>query len=354
MTRVSGQRAGMSGFFRVVGAVLVIASVAYWSLDTELTSAQMTPIGVGLTTDVDRVTVGDVFTLTLSVSHPRDHHVVFPDVPTEWAESEFEVRSATYLPTKTEDDGTLISAVTIEAVLFRPGVHPTPALSVAVRRPDGSVINRPARPIEIEVASVLSEGANELKDIRPQAEVPFSSVWPFGSDGSQEELWPWALGGATGLILLMIAGIVYWRRQAILQGALVSQPPLTPLDAALQTLDSIEQRDLPADSRYAEHYELVADCLRSYLFGQFRIPAPELTTEQSVSVLDRRPVSPTDVRDLGGILEEADLVKFARLVPEAREAREVIATARRVVTGLTEAPSRFRPASGYTTGRYTR
>lgn len=350
MTKMNGQRAGLPVSWRAVAVAAVIFLAVSWSMDTRTASAQMMPVGVGLTADVQKVTVGDVFTLTLSVSHPADHHVVFPDVPSEWGN--FEVRETTYLPTEINDDGALISAMRIEAALFKPGAHSTPALSVAVRRPDGSVINRPARPLEIEVASVLEEGANALKDIRPQAQMPFPAVWPFGSDGAQEELWPWAVG-ATGLMaLILIAG--YYRRQKNMPANVASQPPLSPLEAALATLDIIEENDLPAESRYAEHYELVTDCLRSYLFGQFRIPAPELTSEQSISVLDRRPVAPTDVRDLAGILEEADLVKFARLVPEPHEARELVVIARRVVTGLTAAPSRFRPASGYTSGRYTR
>ena len=343
--------AGAKVPWRAVAAAAAAFMAVVWFLGTGTVSAQMAPIGVGLSTDVETVTVGDVFTLTLSVSHPEDHHIVFPDVPSEWGD--FEVRKTTYLPTKIDDDGTLKSTLLIEAALFNPGVHSTPALSVAVRRPDGSVINRPARPIDIEVASILEQGANELKDIRPQAEALFPSVWPFGVEGAQEELWPWAVGGATGLSALMLLVGYYWWRKNTAQNALVSQTPLSPLEAALETLGRIERFDLPSESRYAEHYALIADCLRSYLFSQFRIPAQELTSEQSIFVLDRRPVAPTDVRDLAGVFGEADLVKFARLTPGQGEARAAVETARRIVTGLTAAPSRFRPTSGYTSGRYT-
>ena len=352
MTKKADHRRGLPNSLSAIVAVATVLLTIFFFLDLRIASAQMTPVSVGLTTDADTVTVGDVFTLTLSVSHPSDYHVVFPDVPAQW--DEFEVRRTTHLPSEIDDDGNLTSAIRIEAALFRPGVYSTPSLSVAVRRPDGSVINRPARPIEIEVASILEQGANQLKDIRSQAEVPFPTLWPFGKDGAQQELWQWAVGSTAVLLALMLVAFYFWWRKTMAQTSLVSQTPLTPLEAALQALDRLEQVDLPSERRFEDHYEQVADCLRSYLFGQFRIPASELTTEQSISVLDRRPVAPTDVRDLGGILEEADLVKFARLVPESREARAVVDTARRVVTGLTAAPSRFRPASGYTSGRYTR
>ena len=335
----TGIRMNLGAALRVGVAVLVVLLAATWSQPSDTAFAQMAPVGVGLTADSESVTVGDILTLTLTVSHPSEYHVVFPDVPHQWGE--FEVRKTTHLPTEIGDDETLLSAIDIEAVLFRPGVHSTPALSVAVRRPDGSVINRPVRPIEIEVASVLSSGANQLKGIRPQAEVPFPTTWP------------WMFGGITGLATLVLFAIYLWRR-TMSQTSLEPQLVLNPLENALRTLERIEKQDLPRQGRYLEHYALVADCLRSYLSGQFRIPAPELTTEQSISVLDRRPVAPTDVRDLGELLGEADLVKFARLSPEMSNARAAVVTARRVVSGLTSAPSRFRPTSGYTSGRYTR
>ncbi len=328
---------GVSLLGRVLG-VAVLLTIA-WGLPSKTALAQMAPVSVGLTADSESVTVGDVLTLTLTVSHPADHHVVFPEVPREW--DDFEVRKTTHLPTESEEGDSLVSAMTIEAVLFRPGVHSTPELSVAVRRPDGSVIYRPVRPIEVEVSSVLSSGANELKDIRPQAEVPFPTTWP------------WMFSGLTGALALILVVVYFWRRM-LTEASVQAQQVLTPLEHALLTLEGIEKQDLPRQGRYLEHYALVADCLRSYLFGQFRIPAQELTTEQSISVLDRRPVPPNDVRDLGEVLGEADLVKFARLSPELSDARAAVVTARRVVNGLTSAPSRFRPTGGYATGRYTR
>ena len=340
MTRDSHLNAGYFGTLSRAAILAVIAMVTAWYLTPTAASAQLTPVGVGLTSDKESVTVGDVFTLTLTVNHPSDHQVILPDVPSQW--DEFDVRRTTPLSTVSDSEGNLTSVMEIEAALFRPGVHSTPALSVAIRRPDGSVINRPARPIELEVMSVLSEGANELKDIRPQAGVPFPEVWP------------WAVGGAATLVALTLVAGFYWRRKTMPQTLLITQEIQTPLELALATLDRIERMDLASESQHLEHYTLVADCLRAYLFGQFRIPAPELTTEQSIAVLDRRPVPPADVRDLGGLLEEADLVKFARLVPEGDEVHQSVATARRVVTELTAAPSRFRPASGYTSGRYTR
>ena len=329
----------MTRALAAIAAVLFAAVALFlYGVGAAPALAQMTPVGVGLTIDKTSVTVGDVFTLTLSANHPAGYHVAFPDVPAQWGG--FEVRDVTPLPAVVEADGAVTSAIEIRAALFEPGVHSTPALSVAVRRPDGSVIHRPARPIEIEVESVLSEGANELRDIRPQADVPFPIAWP------------WTVGGAAALAALTLLAVRFWRRRIATRASAAASAPLTPLEAALAELDRLERLDLPGESRYNEHYTMLADCLREYLFGQFRIPAPELTTAQTVSVLSRRPVSSANVDDFEGVLEEADLVKFARLAPNAGEARNAVSTARRVVAELTATPSRFGPGGGYSTGRY--
>ena len=321
-------------------SAIVIAAVALflYGVSAAPAFAQMTPVGVGLSVDKTTITVGDVFTLTLSANHPEGYHVAFPDVPAEWGD--FDVRSVTPLPAVVDPDGAVTSAIEIRAALFEPGVHSTPALSVAVRRPDGSVIRRPARPIEIEVASVLSEGANELRDIRPQAVVPF----PVG--------WPWLAGGGVAFAAFALFAVRFWRRRMATRAATLASVPLSPLQAALAELDRLERLDLPGESRFNEHYIALADCLREYLFGQFSIPAPELTTSQTVAVLSRRPVSSANVDDFGGVLEEADLVKFARLTPNAGDARNAVSTARRVVAELTATPTRFGPGGGYSTGRY--
>ena len=95
-----------------------------------------------------------------------------PRCPPRWGD-EFEVRSQSSQPTRRNEDGAVTSSIQIEAVLFSTGDIPTPELSVAIRKPDGEIINRPVKPIDVAVARFLPEGDdNDLKDIKPQAELP--------------------------------------------------------------------------------------------------------------------------------------------------------------------------------------
>ena len=322
---------------RVLLAAMGLAAAGWLAVTMQAPAvawAQSAPVGVGLTVEPQSVTVGDAFTLTLSASHPPDYHIAFPQVAATWGE--FEVRSQTPLPTTVHDNGTVTSSVAIEVVLFSPGTHATPALSVAVRRPDGSVVNRPVRPVEITVESVLNANDSELRDIKPQADVPVPPLWPV------------AASGAAGLVLLAILGSIYWRRKMTPGSILATHALLDPVGVALEELDRIEGLDLPSERRFKEHYTLVSDCLRVYLRGQLGVPAPDMTTPQIVETLDRTPLSPSDVRDMSGILEEADLVKFARLLPDLDEARDAVLESRKVVREI--AADGGRPASRQAAG----
>ena len=307
--------------------VLLALIVVCTLLRVESVSAQSLPVGVGLTVEPDSVTVGDPFTITLSANHSADYHVMFPRVPAAWGE--FEIRSQRPLPTVDNSDGTLTSATEIEAVLFKPGTHATPSLSVSVRRPDGTVIYKPARPIDVTVVSVLTPDDTEKRDIRPQVDIPVPAIWP------------WAAGGAATLGLLAVAGGFLWRRKFMGDSSLPPQPQNPPAEAALAELDRIEALNLPAQARFEEHYILVANCLRQYIKGRFGIPALDLTTWQIKDMLTTRRSRGVDLDGFGQVLDESDLVKFARFLPGQDDAMTVIQQSRDLILRVRAGSARF-------------
>ena len=128
-------------------------------------SAQSAPVELSMTVekmnkaDTENIYVGDSFIITLSATYPPDHFVIFPRVPPRWGE-EFEVRGQSSQPTTQNEDGTTTSSIQIEAVLFSTGNIPTPELSVAILKPDGEIVNRPVKPIDVTVARFLPEPVN--------------------------------------------------------------------------------------------------------------------------------------------------------------------------------------------------
>lgn len=300
-------------------------------------SAQSTQVGLRMTVEPDTIYIGDPFTITLTATYPQDYFVVFSRVDPEWRSPNdenspvFEVRNQTSLPTVENGDGTLTSSIQIEAVLFTTGDIPTPELSVAIRNPDGDIINRPVRPIEVSITPLELGEDEELKDIEPQAVLPVPPD-PISFVQQRSRLIIFAGLGALGLAML---ALYLWQRRLSSD----RPDPSLPAEVALRELDRIASMPLESEPDFKERYTLVSDCLRNYLLSRYYVPAPELTTRQTLEELELSGRLDSAISSLEGILEESDLVKFARFIPNRDDAISIIERSRDFVrtTGVVPA-----------------
>ena len=131
-------------------------------------------VRVSFTADRAALTVGDLVTLTLEVTHPADHVVVVPRLGPEWGP--FEIISQTTAHTNYNGDGTETTSQQLTVTVFALGTFETPDLSISVRGPEGGVERVFPLPVLLTVNSVLSGSDERLKDIRPPADLA-SSLW---------------------------------------------------------------------------------------------------------------------------------------------------------------------------------
>ncbi len=287
-------------------------------------------IDIAFTAPTDTLTVGDPVPLTLSVTYPADYRLTIPTLPKAWGD--FEVRRQTEPETVPNPDGTQTTTQTIEVTLFAVGTFQTPPWRLTLRDATGKTMERAVPQVSLTVQSVLKEGDAQLRDIKPQAELPVPPVWP------------WV---AAGLALAALLAWLGWRiarrlRRRIRPPApVVPQPlfdPRPPHEIALAELARIEALDLPGQGRHKEYYTLVGDCLRRYLEGAYHIPAMDMTTAEIGRALRHTPLPPEHARRFTDLFAAADLVKFARLVPPLEEARAFIPQARDVILLTRPAP----------------
>ena len=64
-----------------------------------------------------------------------------------------------------------------------------------------------------------------------------------------------------------------------------------------------------------EHYQGISDAVRRYLEGEFTLKVFDRTTAETKALLRRLPLAPETCRQVGGLLGECDLVKFANVTP---------------------------------------
>jgi hypothetical protein len=275
-------------------------------------------------------TVGDRIPLRLTATYPDGLQVALPELPQAWGPFEV-LEQATPEPVANEDGTlTLVSEVTV--TLWAPGDYQTPSLAVRYQDADGPYGHEvPLPPLTITVVSVLGEGEAQKRDLKPQVPLP------------RPPLWPWLLGGLLLAVLLGVAGwfaLARLRRRAA--HAAVAALPLdtrTPQEIAYSELDRIAALDLPARGEIKRHYTLVADCMRDYVHGRYRIPAMDYTTAELITAMRRKRINPEHTALLRDLLDHADLVKFAQARPPIDQARAAVTQARQVVDVTTPGES---------------
>ena len=280
-------------------------------------------VRVSLKADRTALTVGDLVTLTLEVTHPLDHVVVVPRLGPEWGP--FEVISQTTAHVSSNGDGTETTSQRLTVTVFALGTFETPDLSISVRGPDGGVERVFPLPVLLTVNSVLSGPDERLKDIRPPADLA-SPLW----------MRPAALAVAvlaTLAVLVPGAYIVSRRLRGWEPQPMLPVDARTPWEIAVQEIDRVERLDLPGDGRFKEHYALMAGVIQTYVramyLGNGGPPhATDMTTDEIGTAIWQ---SSLDRKNAGLVVDlflEADLVRFSNYTPLEAQAYEALRRAR--------------------------
>ena len=168
----------------------------------------------------------------------------------------------------------------------------------------------------VEIVSLLPAGNPSLKDIR---EIELGS--PRG---------PWTLVGVATAALLLLAGYFRLHRRRAQVSPLVEPSPAVPAhsptayDLALDQLGGIGRTHWPERGHVARHYEAIVDVLRGYLEAKEQLPARESTTEELIWAIPPH-LSDNGLRDeFRELLDQADLVKFARFRPDPETAERFL------------------------------
>ena len=118
------------------------------------------------------------------------------------------------------------------------------------------------------------------------------------------------------VILSLITIYILYRKNKKISHAKVVIPPY---ELAMQKLLRLKSQRLCANGHEKEYYTLLIDILREYLDGRFGINAIEMTTTQILKALDSN-IEVADKKDrLKEVLDIADFVKFAKVLPTSEE-----------------------------------
>jgi hypothetical protein len=210
--------------------------------------------------------------------------------------------------------GTLVGKARV--AFYRIGVQPVPTLALLYRSAPGNPPDTLLHmPVSVEVTPILEPGNPPLRDIKPLQAIGGPVYGPLA-------------------LLLAFVGGGFWglRRRGQLGGAAARRDEATsgagPFDIALARLAAIERDARASGNGVVPLYAGVAEVLRECLLSVGAIPNRGLTTAELGSALPRS-LSAGDLRGrCEAVLQDADLVKFARVKPDFAAAEGQIARAR--------------------------
>lgn len=250
---------------------------------------------VGWRVSPESVTVAEAFTLTVVVRAPANTQVIFPAGP----DSSQLVEAVDPPAISTgQDSAGEFRVGTYRLVAWETGTQTVPLDNVVVG--EGQFAKHlDVRP-QIFVRSVLpADTAHRVP--RPALGVLSSALlW-----------WPWAAGAVA-----LLAAILWWRRRRRKRRRKVAPPTaLAVAQASLARIEALGLLDAGEPSRYVA---LHADVLRDYLSARADAASRAHTNSELVAAI--RGYGLPNER-IGAVLQEADVVQFARRGISVEQAR---------------------------------
>jgi hypothetical protein len=274
------------------------------------------------------ITIAEQIELVLQAAIPEEYEVEMPSYTTTLGD--FSVDDFHTSPprlTGAANNTRLVVPKTFILEPYLPGTYTIPALKIIYREKGEGTDESElfTEEIEITVTSLLPENAGDLqiKDIKPPEELPLD-----------KNKLLWLAGSILLIIILVVAGFVYWRKTRAKKEVVMVQA--SPDEIAFQELDTLLAENLLSRGEIKLFHLRISDILRRYIENRFGLKAPERTTEEFLTELTRdmqmqKALLGDHKRLLGEFLNQCDLVKFAKHEPSIEESGKTVTVCREFI-----------------------
>jgi len=261
--------------------------------------------GIEVETSVDKaeIYIGDLITYKVAITYDSTIELIPPPLGANLGA--FDVKD--YQPdVETRlDDGRIKSETVFMLSTFTTGDYVIPPMPVLFNMPDSTKKAVLAEPVPIKVLSML-ENAGDSLDIKP-----LKAQYEFKRDYTRYYIW-----GALALVVLLGAVIFIWymvRKRKRAEEPVDMRPPW---EKAFERLAVLKENNYLAEERFKEYYFELTEIYREYLGRMFDIDVLEKTTEEFLGEFAEIEIPPELLEHTARLLNHADLVKFAKMIPE--------------------------------------
>ncbi|MCX6826257.1 MAG: BatD family protein [candidate division Zixibacteria bacterium] len=263
--------------------------------------------GITIETSVDKseIYIGDLINYRLSIIH--DSNIILTPPPIGANLGTFDVKDYQIDQTVKQKNGQIKSESRFLLTTFTTGEYVIPPIPIEFRRPDGTVNYLISEPTIIRVKSLLADSSDsaDIRDIKEPLAFKTSRA-----------LYYYLAGAA----LLLLGGYyIYWliRKRRSHPAALVDLRK--PWEIAYSDLALLKEKNYQAEGKCKQFYVELTDIIRAYLERIYERPVLDMTTEEFLGNIVESAIADGLYARLKSFLQFADLVKFAKLMPETEK-----------------------------------
>ena len=259
----------------------------------------------------DSVSIGDRFTYTIEIEKDIAQGIFFPMFGGE--DTAYELIEEPSIDTLSREGRKLKLRKSYRLAAFQEGRH---MIVPQVIYADKNIIDTLSGEDTLEflvTTFVIDSTSHSIFDIKPQMDMPFK----FGEVSGYVK---WMF-----LALLIVALLLYVAYRVLrhygksLHDIFHTTPPLPPHEVARMALERLYVQRLWQAEKHKLYYSTLTDILRTYIDGRFGVGAMEMTSDEIIEAMRKIDLPQKNAMDLTEILRSADLVKFAKAMPEAEE-----------------------------------
>lgn len=193
---------------------------------------------------------------------------------------------------------------TVTLAFFKTGEFTVGPLDIELLSPRGAPGHERTEALAIRVRSLLTENDRDIK--------PLKDLLPLRGDPRH------LLVPAAGVMLLLLLGIAGWLLlKRMKTGRQPASAPLPPPEIELEMrLRELRGKNLPQRGEFRQFFISLSDMTKHFIERAYEFNAADLTTAETVGRLKNSEADGEIVSRLETVFRQADLVKFARQVPE--------------------------------------
>ena len=293
----------------------------------------------------DSLYIGDPFSIVVEVSHAPDERIKWPQILPSMPLLEGEKRSNAVLEIldKSEtdssfaDDGRVTVRRRLDATIFDAGDFTIPAWHFDLLTVGSETVdNVNSTPLQIRVFAPPLDAGDQPRDIKQPLDLPF--------DWLAVLIWG-LIGLGAGAAALTVWLLLRRRRPREVVAEVVPKLSVPAHKTALNALRALEKDELWQRGEVKHYYTRISEILRTYLEERYNMLALESTSAEILA--DLRAFVQQDTAEyaqLSRILETADLVKFAKIEPQAEMHNSCLREAYIFVENTAENPQAVKPA----------